>query len=91
LNRRHHRHRGIWADFPNGHEDFFRALGFNLDNESAGSLTVDEVPEGVTVSYLRPGASSSGAEFETCHTVMRKAEIQKLLEGAQARREAGQT
>jgi hypothetical protein len=91
LNRRHHRHRGIWADFPNGHEDFFRALGFNLDNESAGSLTVDEVPEGVTVSYLRPNTASGGnSEFETCHTVMRQAEIQKLLEAAQSRREAGQ-
>ena len=89
LNRRHHRHRGIWAEFPNGHEDFFRALGFNLDSEAAGSLTVDEVPEGVTVSYLRPDPEKSG-EFETCHTVMRKAEIQKLLEAAQARRDAGQ-
>ncbi|HEX6506830.1 MAG TPA: hypothetical protein VF221_04285 [Chloroflexota bacterium] len=90
LSRRHHRHRGIWADFPNGHEDFFRALGFQLDSENASSLTVDEVPEGVTVSYMRPDKSAAAdAEFETCHTVMRKAEIQAMLETAQARREAG--
>lgn len=92
LHRRHHRHRGIWADFPNGHEDFFRALGFNLDSESARGLTVDEAPEGITVSYLRPDRShGDGESFESRETVMQKEEIQKLLEAAQARREAGGT
>jgi hypothetical protein len=42
------------------------------------------------VSYMRPDPSKGdSSEIETCHTVMRKAEIQKLLEAAQARREAG--
>ncbi len=91
LSRRRHRHSGIWDDFPNGHEDFFRALGFNLDRESGGNLSVDEVPEGITVSYRRPRSLNEGQEtVETVHTVMHKDEIQRLLEAAQARRAAGQ-
>jgi hypothetical protein len=88
LSRRPHRHRGLWDDFPNGHEDFFRALGHDLDEESAVGLSVDEVPEGITVSYRRP-RSSGADDYETVNTVMRKEEIQRLLEAAQARRVAG--
>src|SRR5436305_8578857 len=51
--RRRPRHSGIWANFPSGHEDFLRALGHILDHERAGSLSIDEVPEGVAVSYMR--------------------------------------
>jgi hypothetical protein len=92
LSRRHHRHRGIWADFPNGHEDFFRALGFQFDSEGATNVSVDEVPEGVTVSYTRPPAAGKGAgEPEPQKIVMHKAEIQGMLEAAQARRVRGKS
>jgi hypothetical protein len=83
--RRRHRHQGIWAHFPSGHEDFFRALGFTLDQEGANSLGVDEVPEGVAVSYMRPVADNP-LSFEKCHTVYHKQEIEQMLRSAQDRR-----
>jgi hypothetical protein len=44
-----------WA-FPCTHEQALRTLGALLDGESASSLSVDETPAGLDVSYLRPGA-----------------------------------
>jgi hypothetical protein len=83
--RRRHRHQGIWANFPSGHEDFFRALGYTLDTERANSLSVDEVPEGVAVSYMRP-TEENALSFEKCHTVYHKQEIEVMLTSAQERR-----
>jgi hypothetical protein len=80
------RRRGeVWDKFPNGHEDFFRALGHELDVELARSLSLDEIPEGIAVSYMRP-RSKGGGSFEKYHTVMGHDEIVALLEAAQARR-----
>jgi hypothetical protein len=86
--RRRHRHQGIWANFPSGHEDFFRALGFTLDTEGATSLSVDEVPEGIAVSYMRPSPGNA-LSFEKCHTVFHKREIEAMLRAAQQRRGQG--
>jgi len=83
--RRRHRHQGIWANFPSGHEDFFRALGYTLDQGEASFLSVDEVPEGVAVSYMRP-VSGNPLSFEKCHTVYHKREIEVMLRAAQERR-----
>jgi hypothetical protein len=83
--RRRHRHQGIWANFPSGHEDFFRALGYTLDRDGATFLSVDEVPEGVAVSYMRP-VSGNPLSFEKCHTVYHKREIEVMLRTAQERR-----
>ena len=41
-----------WA-FPCTHEQALRTLGALLDSEGAGSLSVDETPDGLDVSYLR--------------------------------------
>lgn len=80
------RRRGeVWDKFPNGHEDFFRALGHELDVEQARSLSLDEIPEGIAVSYMRPKNTSRGS-FEKYHTVMGRDEIAALLAAAQARR-----
>jgi hypothetical protein len=83
--RRRHRHQGIWANFPSGHEDFFRALGFTLDTENANSLSVDEVPEGIAVSYMRP-TPGNALSYEKCHIVYHKQEIETMLTVAQERR-----
>lgn len=83
--RRRHRHQGIWANFPSGHEDFFRALGFTLDTEHANSLSVDEVPEGISVSYMR-SEDNNPLSFEKCHTVYHKEQIESMLRAAQERR-----
>ena len=45
------RHPGVWARFPNGHQDFFRALGFELDRVSAQAVVIDELPDAVVLTY----------------------------------------
>jgi hypothetical protein len=79
-------HSGIWASFPNGHEDFFRALGYLLDSQGAANVSVDELPDGFAVSYVRDDGRRA---FEKCHRVYRREEIAELLHGAVARRGGG--
>lgn len=84
LRRRKPRHSGMWANFPNGHEDFFRALGHTLDVEHASSLSIDEVAEGIDITYMRPGAD--GVKNEKTHLLMRQDDVLALLRDAQSRR-----
>jgi hypothetical protein len=84
--RRQPRHAGIWENFPNGHEDFFRALGHRLDREGGFGLTVKEVPEGVSVSYH---VTVDGHE-ETNSSVLAYGDIEVMLEGARQRRNRGE-
>ena len=88
--RRPRRHSGMWANFPNGHEDFFRALGHDLDESGASSLSVDEMPEGVAVSYMRPNQDDP-LYFDKYHQVMRKEDIERMLQVAQERRNGRRT
>jgi hypothetical protein len=88
--RRRPRHSGIWANFPNGHEDFFRALGHQLDDEQGNSLSVEELPDGVGVSYMRP-ARGDGLGNEKAHTVLAYADIEQMLEVARRRRQSPET
>jgi hypothetical protein len=83
--RRRPRHSGIWANFPNGHEDFFRAMGYRLDNEHGTSLSVEELPEGVSVSYMRP-MDDDVLQMEKAHVVLAYSDIEKMLEDARRRR-----
>lgn len=89
VRRRRSRHSGMWELFPNGHEDFFRALGHELDVERASSITVDEVKEGVAVSYFRP-SESDPSQAEKVHRLMRREDIEAMLKAAQARRRTPQ-
>jgi hypothetical protein len=54
------RHQGIWWNFPNGHQDFFRALGFELDEARARDVLLDELEDQLilTYSYPDPGAGT---------------------------------
>ena len=45
-----------WA-FPCTHEQALRTLGALLDSEGVSSLSVDETPSGLDVSYLRSAGS----------------------------------
>ena len=67
-----------------------KTLGFSLDKEHANSLSVDEVPEGVSVSYMRP-SDDNPLSFEKCHTVYHKEQIETMLRAAQERRGKGVT
>jgi hypothetical protein len=84
--RRQPRHAGIWENFPNGHEDFFRALGHRLDQTGGSGLIVKEVPEGVSVAYQY----AVDGHAETTSSVFAYRDIEVMLEDARQRRNRGE-
>lgn len=85
VRRKRDRHEGIWGKFPNGHQDFFRAMGYILDRDGASNLTVDEVSGGLRISYCRP-ASDDRLQLEKRDMELREADILEIVEAAQRRR-----
>lgn len=77
-------HQGVWAHFPNGHQDFFRALGYELDESSARGILVDEVENGVVVTYSYPDAGSS--TLRKRQVFLGVPEIEQILNTAYERR-----
>jgi hypothetical protein len=45
---------GVWSRFPNGHQDFLRALGYELDEASARAIFLEELEDGIVVTYTYP-------------------------------------
>jgi hypothetical protein len=88
LSPRRQVHSGMWRHFPSGHEDFFRALGFTLDQEQARNISIDELPDGVCVSYMKP-AGHEALFFEKCHRLYGPDEVDAMLRDAQRRRGNG--
>lgn len=85
LARKRGRYQGMWAEFPNGHQGFFRTLGARMDRDQASSLAVDEVPEGVQISYVRPDPENP-LRSQKFHTVLHEPEIRRMIEAAQQQR-----
>lgn len=61
-NPKRKRHQNLWENFPCGHERALRTLGSLLDSEDASSLSLDEVENGLDVSYMRPGQNATVPE-----------------------------
>ena len=76
------RHQGVWANFPNGHQDFFRALGYELDEASARDILVDEMEDGILVTYRPPSTIGTQKRVVELHSD----EIETILNDAFARR-----
>lgn len=78
----HARHQGLWASFPSGHSDFFRALGRELDSAGARDILIDELEDGVVVTYAtaRDGNRSKQAISLT------RPDIERILNAAFGRR-----
>lgn len=87
-NRAHHQ--GIWTTLPNGHQDFFRALGYELDQVHARCILIDEVEDGIVVTYSYPDDKSSGAWGKRLVKLDLK-EIEHILNTAFERRKKVQT
>lgn len=81
------RYSGMWSAFPTGHEDFFRALGNKFDQMDADNVSIDELPSGLSISFMRP-TGDEGA-FEKCHLVYGREDVEALLREAQSRRGQG--
>jgi hypothetical protein len=79
------RHQGIWSSFPNGHQDFFRALGYELDQASARNVLIDELEDGIVVTYTYPDATN-GNGWKKRMVVLRLDEIEAILNAAFERR-----
>lgn len=79
-------HQGVWAAFPNGHADFFRALGYELDQERAHSVLIDELEDGVVVSYSIP----DGEGWRKKMVTLSVEHIEQILNEAFNRRKQGQ-
>jgi hypothetical protein len=80
------RHQGIWSAFPNGHQDFFRALGYELDQASARNVLIDELEDGIVVTYTYP-ETSNGSGWKKRMVVLRLHEIEAILNAAFERRQ----
>lgn len=81
------RHQGIWQNFPNGHQDFFRALGFELDEAHAVGILIDELEDGLVVSYSYPDPTSGA--WRKRMVVLGMEEIEAILNAAFERRGKG--
>lgn len=79
------RHQGVWAKFPNGHQDFFRALGYELDQASARGILIEELEDGVIVTYNYPDADS-GSVWKKRMVVLGVDEVEAILNAAFERR-----
>lgn len=75
-------HQGVWSAFPNGHADFFRALGYELDQESARNVMLDELEDGMVVTYSRP----DGDGWQKRVVVLERGDIESILNAAFERR-----
>lgn len=85
IGRRRVKHQGMWGAMQNGHENFFRALGFILDRDGASSVSIDELPNSLAVSYMRP-APGDPRFFEKCHVLYEQPDIEAVLQEARGRR-----
>lgn len=77
------RHQGIWARFPNGHQDFMRALGYELDGSRARNIVVDELEDGLNLAYTQPSAQGG---WETRTVFLSVEGIETVLNEAFKRR-----
>lgn len=81
----HARHQGVWSHFPNGHQDFFRALGYELDTAGASGILIDELEDGIVVTYSHP-EPADGGPWSKKHVVLGTDAIEEILNEAFERR-----
>lgn len=86
--RKRRRYSGMWDALPSGHEDFFRALGFTLDQVQASDVSIDELPDGLSVSYVCP-ADSGGRLFEKRHVIYGVDDVDLMIQEGLGRRGQG--
>jgi hypothetical protein len=77
-------HQGVWSHFPNGHQDFLRALGFELDQASAHGILIDELEDGIVLTYSYPDPEAG--TWRKRMVVLGLTEIEEILNSAFDRR-----
>jgi len=76
---------GLWSRFPNGHQDFLRALGHELDEASAQSMLLEELEDGIVLTYRYP--QPDAVVWHRRLLVLGLPEIEAILNAAFERRE----
>jgi hypothetical protein len=82
------RHQGIWSNFPNGHQDFFRALGYELDESGARGILIDELEDGIILTYKHP-EETNGSGWKKRMMILSLEDIEAILNAAFERRGKG--
>lgn len=86
LVRKRGRYSGVWEQFANGHQGFFRTLGLRLDREIARDLHVREDSDGIHVTYAH---EKDGNRAKPVALVLHEPDIlQMVAEAEQLRQEA---
>lgn len=80
-------HQGVWAHLPNGHQDFLRALGYELDVAQARDILLDELEDGIVLTYTTRDESTM--EWRRLMIRMRLPEMEEILNAAFERRGRG--
>jgi hypothetical protein len=75
--RRDSRRQGFWSNFPLTHQDFFQALGSELDLVGAHHLVISELSDSLFLSYKQTGRQ--GPLAVTRRAVLTRSEIEELL------------
>lgn len=82
LGRRNHP--GIWDGLPMTHQDFFRALGYELDSVGARHVVIDEQSDGLLLWYQQEG--HDGRPRIMRRLALGRPEIEEILNDAVRRR-----
>ena len=77
---------GVWSGFPSGRQDFLRALGHELDQVSAQAILVEELEDGIVLTYRYPEPEAGG--WRKRLLVLGLPEIEAILNAAFERRKA---
>jgi hypothetical protein len=73
---------------PTGYEDFFRALGYELEEDQAKGVVVQELPDLMVVTYLHLGSSSDSYVWEPKSVLLNAAQVEEMLDKGFRRRDS---
>ncbi|MGH2448578.1 MAG: hypothetical protein ACRDFS_08245 [Chloroflexota bacterium] len=79
------RYAGLRAEVPGGYQDFLRALGAMLDDSRAAGLSLDALPGGMAVSYLREQPDNP-FQAEKYYSILDRSKMEDILSEGLARR-----
>jgi len=78
------RHAGMWSHLPGGHQEFLRSLGFELDEVLAHGIVIEELEDGIVLTYSYPDSETK--TWRKRMVVLGVSEIEEVLNTAFNRR-----
>jgi len=81
------KHQARWSLASTGHQDFLRALGQELDRYQVHDILIDELEDGLLVTYTFVDPSK-GYQFRKHLIILQSQDIETLLQSAHSRRQS---